>query len=289
MSFVVYTDGCSNLPSELVRKHAIALLPCHYLMDEEPHIYDGDMDSFDYHEYYHKLAKGSVLKTSLINTHQFETAFAPILEQGQDVCYVGISSGVSGTLQAARIAAEELQERFPERTVRVVDSMGAGLGTGLLALRAAELAEQGLTVQQAGAVLEGEVGHTLNFFTVEDLNFLKRTGRVSGATAAIGTVLHIKPILWGDTSGKITARSKVRGRKKSIEALVELYRTHLGENGVEKLAISHGDCIDDARLLAQKLCAVCQPKELIIAPHEPFTGAHVGPGMLAIFFQGKHR
>ena len=180
-------------------------------------------------------------------------------------------------------------EQFPGRTVRVVDSLGAGLGTGLLVLRAADLAAQGLTASEAGDILDREVMHTLNFFTVEDLNFLKRTGRVSRATAAIGTVLNIKPILWGDPDGHITALSKVRGRKKSLDALVELYKSHVREDGVDRLAISHGDCLEDARLLADKLCAVCQPRELIIVPHEPFTGSHVGPGMLAFFFQGKHR
>lgn len=289
MSYIIYTDSFSNLPGDLVRRHNIRLLPCHYLMDHEQKVYDGDLDAFDFHTYYQKLAQGSVVKTTLINTQTFTDAFAPILEQGQDVVYVGLSSGVSGTLQSARIAAEELMEQFPGRTVRVVDSLGASLGTGLLVLRAADLAAQGMTAAEAGVILDREVMHTLNFFTVEDLNFLKRTGRVSGATAAIGTVLNIKPILWGDPDGHITALSKVRGRKKSLDALVELYKSHVREDGVDRLAISHGDCLEDAKLLAEKLCAVCRPKELIIVPHEPFTGSHVGPGMLAFFFQGKHR
>ena len=289
MSYIIYTDSFANLPGDQVRRHNIRLLPCHYLMDHEQKVYDGDLDAFDFHAYYQKLARGSVVKTTLINAQAFTDAFAPVLEQGQDVVYVGLSSGVSGTLQSARIAAEELMEQFPGRTVRVVDSLGAGLGTGLLVLRAADLAAQGLTASEAGDILDREVMHTLNFFTVEDLNFLKRTGRVSGATAAIGTVLNIKPILWGDPDGHITALSKVRGRKKSLDALVELYKSHVREDGVDRLAISHGDCLEDARLLADKLCAVCQPREQINVPHEPFAGSPVGPGMLAFFFQGKHR
>ena len=148
---------------------------------------------------------------------------------------------------------------FPGRTVHTVDSLGAGFGPGLLAIRAAQLREEGKSAAEAGAILDAEVMHTLNFFTVDDLNFLKATGRVSGATAAIGTVLNIKPILWGDLTGHITAKSKVRGRKKSLEAL------------------------------AEKLRAIHEPKALTVCPHEPFTGSHVGPGMLALFFQGKHR
>ena len=289
MSYIIYTDSFANLPGDQVRRQNIRLLPCHYLTDHEQKVYDGDLDAIDFHAYYQKLARGSVVKTTLINAQAFTDAFAPVLEQGQDVVYVGLSSGVSGTLQSARIAAEELMEQFPGRTVRVVDSLGAGLGTGLLVLRAADLAAQGLTASEAGDILDREVMHTLNFFTVEDLNFLKRTGRVSGATAAIGPVLNIKPILWGDPDGHITALSKVRGRKKSLDALVELYKSHVREDGVDRLAISHGDCLEDARRLSDKLCAVCQPRELIIVPHEPFTGSHVGPGMLAFFFQGKHR
>ena len=124
---------------------------------------------------------------------------------------------------------------------------------------------------------------------MDDLNFLKRTGRVSGATAAIGTVLNIKPLLWGDPTGHIVALQKCRGRKKAIEAIVELYRTRAIEPEKQRIAISHGDCLEEAQLLAEKVCAIAQPKELIICPHEPFTGAHVGPGMLALFFFGKER
>lgn len=290
MSFTVYTDGCSNLPGELLERHDIRVLPCHYEMDGQPRVYDGNMEAFDFHAYYEKLRGGSTIKTSLLNTHLFIDTFTPVLEQGQDVVYVGMSSGISGTIHAATIAAQELQESFPGRTVRVIDSLGAGFGTGMLAIRASELSREGKTASQAGDILDEEVQHTLNYFTVEDLNFLKRGGRVTGATAAIGTVLNIKPILWGDPTGHITALSKVRGRKKALDALAELYRTHLPESGVVKLlGISHGDCPADAQALADRLCAICQPEELVIVPHEPFTGSHVGPGMLAFFFQGKHR
>ena len=131
--------------------------------------------------------------------------------------------------------------------------------------------------------------HLLQYFTVDDLNFLKRTGRVSGATAAIGTVLNIKPLLWGDETGHNVALSKCRGRKKAIEAIVDLYRTRAIDPENQMIAITHGDCLEEARILAEKVCAVAQPRELIIVPHEPFTGSHVGPGMLAVFFFGNGR
>lgn len=289
MSYTIFTDGCSNLPNRLLNELNICVLPCEYVMDGVPGVYDGNVDDFDFHQYYDQLRNGSELKTSLLNTHLFMTHFRPVLEKGQDVVYVGMSSGISGTIQAARIAAEELREEFPERTVYVVDSLGAGFGPGLLACRASDLRAEGKTAAQAGEILDREVMQLLQFFTVDDLNFLKRTGRVSGATAMIGSVLNIKPLLWGDPTGHIVAMSKCRGRKKAMDAIVEQYRTRAVDPENRRVAISHGDCPEDAELLAKRICEIAQPKELIICPHEPFTGAHVGPGMLALFFFGESR
>lgn len=289
MSYTVFTDGCSNLPKRLVRQLDIRLLPCSYTLDGEPGVFDGDLDAFDTHAYYDKLRAGSVMKTSLLNAQLFIDHFRPELTKGNDVVYVGLSSGVSGTLQAARMAAEDLKEEYPQRTVCVVDSLGAGFGPGLLACRAADLRNEGKTATEAGEILNEEVKHLLQIFTVDDLNFLKRTGRVSGATAAIGTILNIKPLLWGDPTGHIVALSKCRGRKKAIEAIVDIYRNRAIDAQNQRIAISHGDCLEEAQLLADKVCEICKPKELIICPHEPFTGAHVGPGMLALFFFGEER
>lgn len=289
MTFSVFTDGCSNLPGRILQELQIRVLPCSYVLDDVPGTYEGDIDHFDTHAYYNKLRAGSTMKTSLLNSQLFMDYFRPELENGLDVVYVGMSSGISGTLQAARIAAEELMEEFPERTVRVVDSLGAGLGTGILTCRAADLRNEGKTANEAGDILDVEVMHLLQYFTVDDLNFLKRTGRVSGATAAIGTVLNIKPLLWGDPTGHIVALQKCRGRKKAVEQIVELYRTRAIEPEKQRVASSHGDCLEEAQALAERICAIAQPMELIILPHEPFTGAHVGPGMLALFFFGQKR
>ncbi len=289
MAYTVFTDGCSNLPGRILKELNIRVLPCSYILDGEPGVYDGDIEAFDAHAYYDKLRAGAEMKTSLLNSQLFMEHFRTALEAGEDVVYVGLSSGVSGTLQAAKIAAEELMEEFPERTVRVVDSLGAGFGPGLLACRAADLRNEGKTAKEAGEILDEEVKHLLQIFTVDDLNFLKRTGRVSGATAAIGTILNIKPLLWGDPTGHIVALSKCRGRKKAIEAILEIYRTRSIDAQNQRIAISHGDCLEEAQFLADKVCEICKPKELIICPHEPFTGSHVGPGMLALFFFGEER
>ena len=289
MSFTIFVDGSSNLPGRLLRELEIEILPCTYSMDGVPSTYDGSLDSFDAHSYYEMLRQGGRVQTSLLNTQLFLDSFRPVLERGEDAVYFSMSSGISGTCQAARMAAQELLEEFPERTVRVVDSLGSGFGTGLMACKAADLRAAGKTAAQMADIMDADAQNTLQFFTVDDLNFLKRTGRVSGATAMIGTVLNIKPVLWGDPTGHITARSKHRGRKKAMASIVEEYRSRVEDAENQRVAISHGDCPEDAQALADMICAVAKPKELIIAPHEPFTGAHVGPGMLALFFHGKKR
>ena len=289
MSFTIFVDGSSNLPGRLLRELEIEILPCTYSMDGVPSTYDGSLDSFDAHSYYEMLRQGGRVQTSLLNTQLFLDSFRPVLERGEDAVYFSMSSGISGTCQAARMAAQELLEEFPERTVRVVDSLGSGFGTGLMACKAADLRAAGKTAAETADIMDADAQNTLQFFTVDDLNFLKRTGRVSGATAMIGTVLNIKPVLWGDPTGHITARGKYRGRKKALAAIAEEYRSRVEDAGSQRVAISHGDCPEDAQALADMICAVAKPKELIIAPHEPFTGAHVGPGMLALFFHGKKR
>lgn len=289
MSFSIFVDGSSNLPGRLLRELDICILPCTYSMNGNPSTYDGSLDSFDSHGYYDMLRQGGVVQTSLLNTQLFLDSFRPVLEQGKDVLYFSMSSGISGTCHAARLAAQELLEEFPQRTVRVVDSMGSGFGTGLMACKAADLRAQGKNARETADIMDADAQNTLQFFTVDDLNYLKRTGRVSGATAMIGTVLNIKPVLWGDPTGHITARGKYRGRKKALAAIAEEYRNRVEDAGNQRVAISHGDCLEDAQTLADMICEIAKPGELIIAPHEPFTGAHVGPGMLALFFHGKQR
>ena len=289
MSFTIFVDGSSNLPRKQLDTLHIQVLPCSYNLNGTPGVYDGDVESFDFHGYYDMLRAGGRMETTLLNTHLFITHFTPELEKGRDVIYVGMSSGISGTIQAARLAAEELSAEFPERTVRIIDYLGAGFGSGLLACRGADLRAEGKSAGEAADILDAEVPHMLQFFTVDDLNFLKRTGRISSATAMVGTMLNIKPLLWGDPTGHITSYGKHRGRKKVIAAIAEEYRKRMVNPEKSRVAISHGDCLEDAQTLADLVNQIARPKELIICPHEPFTGSHVGPGMLALFFPGTGR
>ena len=287
MSFAVFADGSANLPKSMLQ--GISLLPNDYTVDGEPQTYWGDVDSFDAHSFYEGLRNGKVIRTTLLNTSLFLSRFAPILTQGIDIIYISMSSGISGTYNAARAAAQELMDLYSGRFVHIVDSLGCGFGNGLLAVRAADLSRQGFSAREAAAILDEEVPHTCQYFTVDELNFLKNTGRVSGMSAKIGTVLNIKPILFGDKTGHIISCAKVRGRRKAIEALVKKYEEKRVRSGEQTICISHGDCLQDAELLASLVREVTPDVPITICQHEPFSGAHVGPGMLGLFFRGTER
>lgn len=289
MSFALYTDSFSNLPGYLLSQLDIHSLPCTYMIDGETHSYNGDIENFDAKAYYDMMRQGKLITTTLINSQQFMDFFRPSLEQGLDVIYVGLSSGVSGTYQSAVMAAQELMEEFPGRRVRTVDSLGAGLGTGLLTCLGADYRTQGLDTDAVADRLDQDRLRLCEYFTVGSLTYLRRTGRVSAATAAIGNVLNIKPLLYGDYEGHIVACEKYRGRKKVIDAIVERYRKKAVDPQNNRVFISHGDCPEEAQALAEQVRSIAEPRELIICPHEPLTGSHVGPGMLALFFLGDSR
>ncbi len=289
MAFAIYTDGCSNLPKRLLESLDIRVLPFHYMVDGQALVYNGDVDSFDSHAYYDSMRAGKVVTTSLLNATSFAQHFRVALEEGLDVLYVGMSSGVSGTFQASCMAAVDLMEEFPDRQVLNVDSRGAGLGVGLLTCLGADLRAEGKSIETTKEILDEKVMELCEFFTVESLAYLHRSGRISGATYALGSVLDIKPLLRGDEEGHIVSCAKCRGRKKAIAAILEKYRTKAVEPEKNRVFISHGDCPEEAEALAAQVRAIAEPKELIVLPHEPTTGAHVGPGMLALFFLGDHR
>ncbi len=289
MNYAIYTDGCSNLPKHLLESLDIRILPFHYMIDGESMVYNGDIDSFDSHAYYDKMRAGALVTTSLLNATAFAEHFRTAVEAGLDVLYVGMSSGVSGTFQAACMAAGELMEEFPGRQVLTVDSKGAGLGVGWLTCRASDLRAEGKTIRETKEILDAEVMQLCQFFTVESLQYLHRSGRISTATFALGSVLDIKPLLRGDEEGHIVSCAKCRGRKKAIAAILEKYKTKALAPEENRVFISHGDCPEEAEALAAQVRAIAEPKELVVLPHEPTTGSHVGPGMLALFFLGDHR
>lgn len=287
MTFSVFADGTANLPGKLLE--GIQLLPSEYTTDGVSCIYTGDIEHFDMPAYYNGLRRGVVVKTSLLNTELFMNTFDPLLQAGNDIIYVAMSSGISGTYNAAHTAAEQLMEKHPGRFVHIVDSHGCGFGNGMLAIKAAELSRDGVPVRNAAKILDEMVPHCCQYFTVDDLNFLKRTGRVSGATALIATTLNIKPILYGDHTGHIVSCAKAHGRKKAIRMLADKYREKRMDIIAPKVYISHGDCLQDAETLKSMILEITPEADVTVCPHEPFSGAHVGPGMLGLFFLGKER
>lgn len=289
MTFAIYADSGANLTSELIKKLDINIIPFTYSIGDKIYECSKTTDDAMAHSFYDMLRNKVIVKTSMINADRFTKAFRSELAEGRDVFFIGISSGVSGTIQAARTAASILEEEYPERTIVVFDSLGAGLGTGLLACKAADMRAEGMDIKDVERALLPYRDDLCEFFTVDDLNFLKRSGRLSGAASAIGTILQIKPILRGDEEGHIVAMEKHRGRKHAINAIVELFKQKARDVESNRVAISHGDCLEDAQLLAKRIKEIASPKELIIAMHEPLTGAHVGPGMLGLFFFGKGR
>ncbi len=287
LAFLTFVDGSANLPKELLE--GINVLPCDYLVNGESKTYTGDLESFDAHAYYEGLKKGDKIQTSLLNTATFLDHFTPLVKEGHDIIYISMSSGISGTYNAAINAADELMEEYPERFVHIVDSQGCGFGSGILAMKAADLSRQGVDVREAARIVDEAVPHACQYFTVDDLNFLKNTGRVSGVTASIGTVLNIKPILFGDKTGHIISCSKFRGRNSSISAIAKKYQEKRMDTPDQTVCISHGDCFEDAKTLERLVKEINPAAKVTIASHEPFSGAHVGPGMLGLFFWGTER
>ena len=289
MALEIFADSAANIPREKVEAMGINVIPCSYEMGGKIIRCPEVPEDFDGRQFYDLLRGKAEVRTSMTNAHEFEEHFEKALEKGNDVLYISISSGISGTYNASRIAAEELHDKYPERRIETFDSMGAGLGIGLLVLRAAEYRAQGMNLDWILSKLRSDRCGLCEYFTVDDLMHLRRGGRLSGVAAVMGTVLNIKPLLRGDEEGKIVVFSKLRGRKKAIAAIAEEYKGKVKDPASQIVAISHGDCLEDAETLAAMVRKIAEPRELIISMHEPFTGIHVGPGMLSLFFIGSGR
>lgn len=289
MSFSLFSDSACNLPRRLLQEFQASIVPFSYEIDGRLQPCPLCPDDFDGSQYYHYLRNKGMVRTSLIPAEQFNAAFRPALEAGQDILYIGLSSGISGTVPSAQAAAAHLMEEFPDRKICIFDSLGAGLGIGLLVGRAADCRAAGLSLAETLASLEADRTNLCEYFTVDDLMFLRRGGRVSSVVAALGTMLQLKPLLRGDEAGHISLFNKVRGRKRAVEYLAETYRKKACHPASQRVYISHGDCLGEAEQLAQMVRDIAPPRELFVCMHEPLTGAHVGPGMLALFFLGTGR
>lgn len=286
--YVITTDNTADLPYSYYKENDIEYMYLSYRIDGEGY---GKSDELDFKEFYTKMRAGSMPTTSQVNTEEAKEVMQPLLEQGKDILHLAFSSGLSGSYNSSRLAAEELRELYPERKIVVIDSLCASLGEGLFVDKAVELKKEGKTLEENAAWL---MEHRLNFchvFTVDDLFHLYRGGRVSKVAAVVGTMISLKPLLHVDNEGHLIPLSKTRGRKKSLAGLVSMMEERVGswKDKNTKIFISHGDCEQDAEYVAKLVKEKFGYETFLINTIGATIGAHAGPGTVALFFMGDHR
>ncbi len=286
-NYVIFTDSACDLSPEILKNWGVEFIRLNFNFEGEEKIYsDHEMDI---KAFYDRMRNGEVAKTSAINPDGFVNAFEDTLKNGQDVFYLAFSSGLSTTFNSARIASEELKDKYPERKVVCVDGLCASAGQGLLLHYVCEKYKEGVSIEELAEYTDGIKLSICHWFTVDDLVYLKRGGRVSPTVAFVGGILGIKPVLHVDNEGKLVSVSKVRGRKASILAMAEKYaETAINPQG--GLAyICQADCLDEAEFLKAHLKENYNANVEIITDIGAVIGAHSGPGTMALFFLGKER
>lgn len=285
--YVIFTDSACDISEEKLKSWQVAYCSLSFTITGE----DKEYSNYDLapHDFYEKMRGGAVAKTSAINTDSFLNYFEPILKEGKDLLYLGFSSGLSTTFNCARMAAAELSEKYPERKIITIDTLCASAGQGLLVYLAVLEKEKGGTIEQVAEYVQGLVPNMCHWFTVDDLVYLKRGGRISPTVALVGSVLGIKPILHMDDEGHLISRGKVRGRRAAIAALADKYGELAKKNAPRKVFLCQADCMDDAQLLVKMLGEKYKVDVDYIADIGPVIGAHSGPGTLAVFFIGENR
>ena len=286
--YVITTDNNSDLPESYYTEHNVGCTYLSYTMDGKNYNHDNFLPV---EEFYDKMRKGSMPTTAQVNPEAASALMEPYLKEGKDILHIAFSSGLSGSYNSSRIAGEELQEKYPDRKIMVIDSLAASLGQGMLVYLAQQQKEAGKSMEE---VAQWVIDHRLNIvhaFTVDDLNHLYRGGRVSKTTAVVGGVLNIKPVLHVDNEGKLIAVGKVRGRKKSLLALVDMMDQKLGsyKDSCDTIFVSHGDCMEDAQFVINKVKEKYPIKTVLVNHVGATIGAHSGPGTVALFFLGDER
>ena len=286
-TYQIVTDSACDIKPQMLEQWGVKLIELNFRFDgEDKEYFNSEMDIT---VFYNKMREGATAKTSAINPEGFMNTFEALLQEGKDVLYIGFSSGLSTTYHSATIAAQELQEKYPQRKVLTVDSLAASAGQGMLVYFAVQKQRAGCTLQEAADFVKEQLPKLCHWFTVDDLVYLKRGGRISPTVAFVGAVLGIKPILHVDDAGKLISVSKVRGRKASLATLAAKYEELAESVGEGNVYISHGDCLSDAQALAQMLQDKHGVSVEIITDVGTVIGAHSGPGTLALFFVGKQR
>lgn len=285
--YVIITDSSCDIMPELLAEWEVPFVSLTVKFDEDVESFENFEMPFD--QFYERMRKGNVARTAAVNMEAFKNAFEPYLQAGKDLLYIGFSSGLSTTVNSGAMAAKELMEAYPDRKIVTVDTLAASAGHGLMVYLTVQEKRKGATLEQAAKFVEDTRLHICHWFTVDDLVYLKRGGRVSATAAFVGGVLKIKPVLHVDDAGHLINMCKVRGRRASIKALADKFGELAVDPENNTVFISHGDCIEDARLLEQMLTERFGATVKVITYIGPVIGSHSGPGTLALFFVGRER
>ena len=288
-SYVIVTDSSADLSAQMAEKAGVQVLPLRFTVGGKTYYNWPDNREMDPKVFYRMLREGEVATTAAVNISQYLDMLEPILQSGTDVLVLSFSSGLSATYDSSRLAAEELREKYPQRKIFAVDTLCASLGQGLLVWHAAQLKDQGKSIEEVRDWVEENKLHLCHQFTVDDLHFLKRGGRISATTAVVGTMLKIKPVLHVDDGGKLVNIGKARGRKASLKALVDRMEETAIDPAGQTVFISHGDCMEDAEYVAGLVKEHMGVQDVRINYVGPVIGAHSGPGTLALFHLGSRR
>ena len=289
MGYKIITDSCANLTDELIESLDLIVVSLVLNVDNEQHYSYVKGEKTDLKRFYTMMRQKKNITTSQVNSDAFLQVFEEVLKAGEDVLFIAFSSALSGTCHAAQIAVDELKEKYPERKLLVVDTLSASMGEGLLTYYAVQKHLQGESIEEVYQWLMDNRLRLCHWFTVEDLFFLHRGGRVSSTSAVLGTMLGIKPVMHVDDEGRLILVSKARGRRKSLDELVERMKQTVQNPGDQMIFISHGDCIEDAEYVAEQIKAAMPVKDVVINYVDPVIGSHSGPGTIALFFLGSHR
>lgn len=293
--FQIVVDSAANIPAELVKKYDIRVISfVNYVNGQPLTCFDPDLtmeqERVKGKEYYDALRAGAEIKTGLISSGDFEECFRSIMENNEDVLYVSLSKNISGTYNSARIAAQELMENPPMgRRIRMIDSLNASLAQGILAIYASEMRSQGMDFDTIADTLETYPARMNGIFTVGDLKYLAKTGRLSGSAALVGNILSIKPILRGNKDGYIVQYKKCRGRKAALNTLVSLVCETIIDPKEQIIGIAHADSYEDSLYVMEEIQKRIQVREFINTSYDYCTGSHVGPDTIALFYMAKDR
>lgn len=285
--YVILTDSSADLSAETVKELSLNVLPLSFTIKDKTYHNYPDNREMAPKQFYKMLREGEMCTTAAVNVADYNEALEPLLESGKDVLLLVFSSGLSATYQSAKVSAEEMSEKYPDRKVYAVDTLCASMGQGLFVWHAVQQQKSGKAIEEVRDWAEANKLNVCHWFTVDDLHFLKRGGRVGAATAVVGTMLQIKPVLHVDDEGHLISMSKARGRAASLTALAD----KLAETVTDKelVFISHGDCLEDAQTLADDLKKRIGVKKIVLNAIGPVIGAHAGPGTVAMFFMGTKR